>query len=721
MSLEKTLGGDRLGSGKKMKVELHNYERANFDLSRIWRSTTTPGVLLPFFTEIGLNGDTFDIDLSAMARTVPTQGALFGSFKLQMDVFATPIRLYNGLLHNNALNIGMNMSQVKLPTIKLWQKVDQERVGQAPNFRYKFKGIKKWSNTCLSSMLNIRGISKKPQQANPIQGFYSELNFNALGHLAYYDIYKTYYANKQEENGQMIGGKFSPLETMNYIQIDVPFKQESGNIAYTKRVYKQFPITENWSALQNKLGWYDVYFLVRYKSAEQKQKFQKMGDNAYIETKLTNSNGEIIPRKAYVAKDHESETEQIIIQAMDDGIFDNYEQFVEFYDVFKTEGNYQISDSVVNINDFTPFENIIQQPQLSNIEYSIDIIPFPLENIDEMRRKILRTTDFNQAVEITNDAETTLQPYLQNCTEVPNTSECANQIEFNGICLKTYQSDLYNNWLSSEWVEQINNLSMVSTSTGGFSMDALNLAKKIYEMLNRIAVSGGTYEDWQEAVYGQEAIRRAESPIYCGGASAEIVFDEVISSSATQEEPLGTIAGRGNLQGFKNGQIVIKCEEPMFIMGIVSITPRIDYSQNRAWWCMNLKTMDDLHKPGLDGIGFQDLLTSQMCWEATEFRPGTNEPLAIAVGKQPAWINYQTAVNELHGEFCDRDKLGWMCLDRAYQENGSGQWDFTTYIDPRKYNYPFAYKELDAQNFWLQLGTSIQARRKMSAKVMPNV
>ena len=28
----KTLGGDRLGAGKKMKVELHNYERSTHDL-----------------------------------------------------------------------------------------------------------------------------------------------------------------------------------------------------------------------------------------------------------------------------------------------------------------------------------------------------------------------------------------------------------------------------------------------------------------------------------------------------------------------------------------------------------------------------------------------------------------------------------------------------------------------------------------------------------------
>ena len=45
-------------------------------------------------------------------------------------------------------------------------------------------------------------------------------------------------------------------------------------------------------------------------------------------------------------------------------------------------------------------------------------------------------------------------------------------------------------------------------------------------------------------------------------------------------------------------------------MGIVSITPRIDYSQGNEW-CTELRTWNDLHKPGLDQIGFQDLMMGQ--------------------------------------------------------------------------------------------------------------
>ena len=77
-------------------------------------------------------------------------------------------------------------------------------------------------------------------------------------------------------------------------------------------------------------------------------------------------------------------------------------------------------------------------------------------------------------------------------------------------------------------------------------MDALNLAQKVYNMLNRIAVSGGTYRDWLETVFtGGEYMERCETPVFEGGTSQEIVFQEVISNSATEQEPLGTLAGRG--------------------------------------------------------------------------------------------------------------------------------------------------------------------------------
>ena len=120
MSNKVTLGGDRLGAGKKQQVELHSYERSTHDLSYVWRSSMAAGTLVPFINTVALPGDTFDIDLDVDVKTHPTIGPLFGSYKVQLDVFNCPVRLYNGSLHMNLLNIGLKMQDIKLPQIEMY-------------------------------------------------------------------------------------------------------------------------------------------------------------------------------------------------------------------------------------------------------------------------------------------------------------------------------------------------------------------------------------------------------------------------------------------------------------------------------------------------------------------------------------------------------------------------------------------------------------------------
>jgi hypothetical protein len=211
------------------------------------------------------------------------------------------------------------------------------------------------------------------------------------------------------------------------------------------------------------------------------------------------------------------------------------------------------------------------------------------------------------------------------------------------------------------------------------------------------------------------------------------VFQEVISNSSSYtmegRQPLGTLAGRGKMGGKnKGGKIVAKVDEPSYLMGIISITPNVDYSQGNKW-DVNLNTYNDFHKPGLDQIGFQDLITDQMSWwdtkvDSTSGASPINE--YRSAGKQPAWINYMTNVNVTRGNFADQNQQMFMTLNRRYEANydplvGIEIRDLTTYIDPSKFNHIFADTSRDAQNFWAQIGVNIEARRKMSAKVMPNL
>ena len=154
-----------------MKVRLHGFERSTHDLSYVWRSTMSAGTLVPFMNEVALPGDTFDIDLDCDVLTAPTTGPLFGSFKVQLDLFQIPIRLYNSLLHNNMLGIGNDMKRVKLPSLTL---------STDPNSTSTDIDNSQINPSCLLNYLGIRGIGMTANNASR--------DFNATALLAYWDI-----------------------------------------------------------------------------------------------------------------------------------------------------------------------------------------------------------------------------------------------------------------------------------------------------------------------------------------------------------------------------------------------------------------------------------------------------------------------------------------------------------------------------------------------------
>lgn len=686
--MKKTLGGQRIGSGNKMNVHLHNYERSTHNLSRDWRSSMSAGTLVPFFTEIGLNGDTFDIDLEAAVKTKPTVAPLFGSFKLQLDVFTIPFRLYNGLLHNNALKLGLDMKKVLIPKINLKQLVSENENTHA------------FSSSSLMTYLGVRGIGNYVKSSNPAipaLTYQVQRDFNAIPVLAYFDIFKNYYANKQEDNAYIIG------PSLNYEKN----KLKISSIKITK--YDLYPPTPGF------------------------------GIPGYEEEMINNPTSPITLILADTVT-----TSQTIVEIKGKNLS------VDDITINGTKLSHD-NDIYISVNR-TDNITIIFPSFTTNLPVTITMAweasssttkpsglalnSFPISNIDDMRMDILRMTDFNSAITLNEHSP---MPYKQVTSLTENKSN--NEYNQNGLLVKTYQSDIFNNWLNTDWIDGPDGIAAVTTidTSAGLNLDALNLAQKVYNMLNRIAVSGGSYEDWQEAVYGEDAIRRAESPIYEGGMAAEIVFEEIVSSAETEtteggNQALGTLAGKGTIIGKRGGNITIKIKEPSLIMGIVSITPRIDYSQGNKWFMTELDTMDDLHKPALDGIGFQELITENMAWWATNIQDSTHGTgiyniTKTSAGKQPAWLHYMTSYNEVYGDFTEENKAAAMVLTRRYEkeiignvlENKAEIKDLTTYIDPTKFNYAFSDATFESQNFWVQIASKVIARRKMSAKQIPNL
>jgi len=684
---EVTLGGDRLGSGNKQKIAMRNYERSTHDLSYTWRSSMSAGTLVPFMNEVALPGDTFEIKLDADVMTLPTIGPLFGSYKVQLDVFEIPVRLYNAKLHMNMLNIGMDMSDIKLPQLHLNANWNTNAGKTALELAEQVQV----NPSSVHAYLGQMGVGRKKQGEG---GNTINRQFNAVPYLCYWDIYKNYYANKQEENGIVVNSIFQDISfEIDYMAIGGKAITTGGTALTQEDLQKGGTVR-----LQTKDD-------------------TKIVGSPKLDTLYLGNVYRVID--GYTLTEIEREEDTKITYRLDNYVSDRI-----------PDGTYAVELEVENTDGkYNP------SPKLKD---------FPLSNIDEMRTKILQFSGdtFAMGWEQASDG---------NCTEISATalqpySLSLNALEYNedvdskwtvtqpqeGLAIKTYQSDLFNNWIDTEWIDGANGVSQVTavdTTGDSFTIDSLNLANKVYNMLNRIALSGGSYDDWLDAVYTHDRARSVESPVYQGSLIKELGFEEVIATTVAQDQPLGQLGGRGRLTPKdKGGYIKIKTHEPSVIMGIVSLTPKIDYSQGNVWHG-NLKTMNDYHKPALDEIGYQDLITDQMNYLDTSLTHGigSGTPTYKSAGKVPAWINYMTNVNRCYGNFADENKEMFMTLNRRYEidvldESGViGIKDLTTYIDPVKFNQIFADTNLDAQNFWVQIGAKVTARRKMSAKVIPNL
>nr|DAQ58894.1 MAG TPA: Major capsid protein [Microviridae sp.] len=666
------IGKNTLGDNDKLSVELKEYGRSTHDMSYAWRSPMGVGTLVPFMKILALPGDTFDIDLDTKVLTHPTVGPLFGQFKMQLDVFTCPLRLYQAQLHNNALNIGLDMKKVKLPKF-------------AQNYKTKEGvSIQESKKSGKGSLAEYLGLRYEPLARTAVG------NVNAIPYFAYYDVFKNYYANKQEEYFMVMGGGRIVTRGTITTENTTLYKSESGGTYINRK------------NAQGESAGLPVTFTITKELWETAKK-----DNTitlyYDEDSVTNISITINAILSYVEKEEEIEGNVKVTCR-------NRTKLV-FADKEVLTGPHTLAGKKWDASQGVWVPNYTSS--------------YKLEEIDNLREYILKQGKKEILIESTSKEEWLGTSFIKDVlvgTAGPGSNEPKEkmpiiQMEMGGLCLKTLQSDIFNNWVNKEWVDGDNGIKAitdVAITDGKLNLDSLNIAQKVYNMLNRIAVSGGSYKDWIETVYTTDYYFRAETPVYEGGMSTIIDFEAVVSNSASTasgvEEPLGSLAGRGYNGQKKGGKVEIKVNEPCYIMGIASITPLVDYSQGNDWdnW---LETMDDLHKPQLDGIGYQDLMENKMHGLAKT---------TLAIGKQPAWLDYMTNFNKTYADFAAGEQESYMVLNRIYNVNDNGEiQNATTYINPKDYTYIFATNTETNRDFWVQIGCGVTARRVMSAAQIP--
>lgn len=657
MTVVRTLGKNTLGDNNKMKVAMRDYDMSTHDISTVFRSSIGVGMLVPFCKILCQKGDIIDLNLINKTLSQPTLGPLFGSFKLQHFLFFGGFRLYNSWLHNNRTGIGMKMSDIKLPMMKA------ETTGIATDAK---------TNISASALYKYLGWSKS-RRTGPSAT--TGVLKNGVPLLLYLDIFKNFFANTQEKKFYMLKG--------------------AGNIKLN--IAKSYNNNED-----------GIYVI----GIDQKS------INIVPQTTITAS---------VVLTDYRDFWNSIKVKILesDGGLYN------------KTLGqltkNAALPTIVLNNVSADPYATILQffitKETLKFIKTELG--QYDLKILDQIRDVILHKKG-NEALIITSSSMGETENGSADLAKFVDEMIKSQSNKLGGMLLKTYDSDIFNNWVQTDWIDGAGGITEITSiditaNDGKLTMDALNLQQKVYNMLNRIAVSGGTYRDWLETVYtAGKYLDRPETPVFIGGMTQYIEFDEVISKSATEttygSQPLGDIAaiGRGG-KPLNNGHIHYQCEEPGYIMGLMAITPMIDYSQGNDF-DLNLQTIDDLHKPALDGIGYQDLIQEQMVGETSVYNGGAtiNKIKHLAANKTVAWIDYMTNYNRTFGDFAAGEALDFMVLNRRYEVGSDNTIeDLTTYIDPQKYIEIFADTSIDSQNFWVQTVVQATRRGNYSAKQIP--
>ena len=657
MAITRTLGKNTLGDNNKMKVAMREYDMSTHDISTVFRSSIGVGMLVPFCKILCQKGDIIDINLINKTLSQPTLGALFGSFKLQHFMFFGGFRLYNSWLHNNRTGIGMKMSDIKLPMMFA------RTYGTATEAK---------TNISASSLYKYLGWSKSKRKGTAAN---TGVQKNGVPLLMYLDIFKNFFANTQED-------KFYMLKGAGEVTLDIQDTyQDENNGNYT--------IGKDTNSVH-------------------------ITTSTNIHTNITNVNYNDFWNSI-----------KVTIMESDGGLY--YKTLAQLTSNASTD---TITLDNVSANPYATILQFFTTKETANF-IKTKLGQYDLKVLDQIRDVILHKKG-NQTLVMYDSYLNAPNGGSEELVKMFDDLISSQANKLGGMLLKTYDSDIFNNWIKTDWIDGAGGITEITSiditaNDGKLTMDALNLQQKVYNMLNRIAVAGGTYRDWLETVYtAGKYLDRPETPVFIGGMTQYIEFDEVISKSATETaygtQPLGDIAaiGRGG-KPLNNGHIHYQCEEPGYIMGLMAITPMIDYSQGNDF-DLNLQTIDDLHKPALDGIGYQDLIQEQMVGETSTYDGGgqINQLKHLAANKTVAWIDYMTNYNRTYGDFAAGEALDFMVLNRRY-EVGSDDTikDLTTYIDPQKYIEIFADTSIDSQNFWVQTVVQATRRGNYSAKQIP--
>lgn len=628
-----------------LNISFPEPKQSNFNLGRVNRFSADVGWVIPCYVEEILPNSYKRLDVEALIQTNATVAPLMGSFKVKVDCFFVPLRLYYRHLSLNNINPDFT-----------------------DNFGLHYIPIPNFDNS-------VQVDSLSGQNAVPI----TDTSSYAVTYYKYNDLW---YENNQTSSAFNQCLQVAPSSLIDYLGI-LPvgfhnfafkgFKKLNGNpfIAY-------FDIWRNYYANPH-----DINVPMR------------ISNNTYIDD---NDQRALSYNDTYIPL----------------SVFDDFIRNISTRSL--SNATPQQLDVLSIFNDTVTRSSPGGMP--SNLKFMMNIPLFS-----------------GQAV---------TSSYVSGAS-IPK-ADTRNGMHF-GLLRCTYMDDYFNSRFRNEFVSYMEDKSKVTVQNNQFTISQLRMQNRIAKYVDKSIFSDTRFGSWIKAHFGVKTNNKLDIPQFLGSISSNIIFNDIYSlaqtgnGGITANQALGSRASLG--QGYINNKgsfVEFKATEPGFIMCMFRIIPYVSYFQGIKK--MYLKTnFQDMYKPEYDAVGYDDLQTLEMCALSEYFdnfqreRPTSFTPIDIntfnvSLGKHPAYMEYMTSFDEVHGLFAKKFDYGFWTLNRPVNDKFYNQvseefssfemLNVSTYVTPEYYNSIFAVDKY-TDNFQVQIRFYDKTKQPMSKQILPHL
>lgn len=231
-----------------------------------------------------------------------------------------------------------------------------------------------------------------------------------------------------------------------------------------------------------------------------------------------------------------------------------------------------------------------------------------------------------------------------------------------------------------------NLLALADMVSSGISINDFRNVNALQVWLETNMRKGMTFKDLIKGHFNVDVrFDELDMPEFIGGVSRNIETHSVTQTSSDVDgSPLGSFAGQASCVGASGDSITHFCDEPGYIIGILSITPVPAYSQLLPKHFIKRNTLD-YYSPEFGHVGFVPIKYNEVCpVQAFSIDPSR---LYDTFGYQRAWYDYLASTDEIHGLF--RTSLKNYLMTRTFDLPPQLSESFLL-VDPGQLNEVFA-------------------------------